>query len=233
MNNGAIPPAAPQIPDIDPGWADRLLTEFSAPYFAALKSFLVQERATHAVYPRGKDILRAFQLTPFDAVRVVILGQDPYHGPGQAHGLSFSVPAGIPPPPSLQNIFKEIQRDIRPFTPSGGDLSHWAENGVLLLNATLTVRAGEAASHHGHGWERFTDAAISALSKERTGLIFLLWGRHAQAKEALIDSDRHYILKAPHPSPLSAFRGFLGCGHFSAANEILLAQGGSPIPWIL
>lgn len=233
MNGGAIPPIAPQVPDIDPGWAERLSPEFNAPYFAELKNFLVQERAAHTIYPRGKDILRAFQLTPFDAVRVVILGQDPYHGPGQAHGLSFSVPAGVPPPPSLQNIFKEIQRDIGPFTPSSGDLSHWAESGVLLLNATLTVRAGEAASHQGHGWERFTDAAITALSKERTGLIFLLWGRHAQAKEPLIDSDRHYILKAPHPSPLSAHRGFLGCGHFSAANEILLAQGGSPIPWIL
>ncbi len=231
MNNGAIPPAAPQVPDIDPGWGERLWPEFNAPYFAALKSFLVKERAAHTVYPRGKDILRAFQLTPFDDVRVVILGQDPYHGPGQAHGLSFSVPVGIPPPPSLQNIFKEIQRDIGPFTPSGGDLSHWAESGVLLLNATLTVRAGEAASHQGHGWERFTDAAITALSKERTGLIFLLWGRHAQAKEVLIDGERHFILKAPHPSPLSAHRGFLGCGHFSAVNEILLAQGGSPIPW--
>lgn len=231
MNDGAIPPAVPQVRDIDPGWAELLLPEFNAPYFAALKGFLVQERATHTVYPRGKDILRAFELTPFDAVRVVILGQDPYHGPGQAHGLSFSVPAGIAPPPSLQNIFKEIKRDMGPFTPSGGDLTRWAENGVLLLNATLTVRSGEAASHQGHGWERFTDAAISALSKERSGLIFLLWGRHAQAKEGLIDSDRHYIMKAPHPSPLSAHRGFLGCSHFSAANEILLAQGGSPIPW--
>lgn len=231
MNQPPIPPEVPQIPAIDPGWAQRLAPEFSAPYFNALKTFLVHERATQTVFPRGRDILRAFQLTPFEEVRVVILGQDPYHGPGQAHGLCFSVPQGIPAPPSLQNIIKEIQRDIGPFTPQGGDLSHWAEQGVLLLNATLTVRSGEAASHQGHGWERFTDAAISALSRERTGLVFLLWGRHAQAKEALIDTDRHYVLKAPHPSPLSAHRGFLGCGHFSAANEILAAQGGTPIDW--
>jgi len=231
MNGSALPTDPPQVPDIDPGWAERLQSEFTAPYFAALKHFLVRERANHTVYPRGRDILRAFQLTPFEAVRVVILGQDPYHGPGQAHGLSFSVPEGMATPPSLQNIIKEIQRDIGPFTPKGGDLSSWAEQGVLLLNATLTVRAGEAASHHGQGWERFTDAAITALSRDRSGLIFLLWGRHAQAKAALIDAERHYVLKAPHPSPLSAHRGFLGCGHFSAANEILLAQGGTPIIW--
>jgi uracil-DNA glycosylase len=227
-----LPPAGrPETPDIDPGWAEQLRLEFNAAYFQELRAFLVQERATHTVYPRGRDILRAFQLTPFDAVRVVILGQDPYHGPGQAHGLAFSVPAGVPPPPSLQNMIKEIQRDIGPFEPRGGDLSRWAEQGVLLLNATLTVRAGEAGSHQGHGWERFTDAAIASLSRERSGLIFLLWGRHAQAKEALIDTDRHYVFKAPHPSPLSAHRGFLGCGHFSAANEILQAQGGPPIDW--
>ena len=231
MNGSPLPPDPPQVPDIDPGWAEKLRTEFNAPYFADLKHFLVQERSTHTVYPRGGDILRAFQLTPFDSVRVVILGQDPYHGPGQAHGLSFSVPNGIATPPSLQNIFKEINRDIGPFTATGGDLSSWAEQGVLLLNATLTVRAAAAASHQGHGWERFTDAAISALSKDRDGLIFMLWGRHAQNKEALIDNERHYVLKAPHPSPLSAHRGFIGCGHFSAANEILMAQGGTPITW--
>ncbi|MGB3524456.1 MAG: uracil-DNA glycosylase [Flavobacteriales bacterium] len=230
MNGSPLPPDPPQVPDIDPGWSERLRMEFSAPYFSDLKRFLVQERETHTVYPRGGDILRAFQLTPFEAVRVVILGQDPYHGPGQAHGLSFSVPHGIATPPSLQNIFKEIQRDIG-TKPSGGDLSSWAAQGVLLLNATLTVRAGEAASHQGQGWERFTDAAIKALSSDRSGLIFMLWGRHAQAKEALIDGERHYVLKAPHPSPLSAHRGFIGCGHFSAANEILMAQGGAPITW--
>lgn len=231
MTANTLPPDPPQVPAIEAGWAAQLRAEFQAPYFAALKHFLVQERARHRVYPRGGDILRAFQLTPFAEVRVVILGQDPYHGPGQAHGLSFSVPAPVPPPPSLQNIFKEIQRDLGPFSPKSGDLSGWARQGVLLLNATLTVRAGEAGSHQGQGWERFTDAAITALSRHRTGLIFLLWGRHAQAKEALIDADRHYVLKAPHPSPLSAHRGFLGCGHFSEANEILMAQGAPPISW--
>ncbi|HMN04406.1 MAG TPA: uracil-DNA glycosylase [Flavobacteriales bacterium] len=222
-----------KVPDIDPGWGRQLGTEFSASYFSALKSFLVQERASHTVYPRGRDILRALQATPFDEVRVVILGQDPYHGPGQAHGLCFSVPHGVPAPPSLQNIFKEIQRDIGPFTPFGGDLTPWTEQGVLLLNTTLTVRAGQPASHRGHGWETFTDAAIRALSKEKEGIVFLLWGSHAQAKQALIDTGRHHILKAPHPSPLSAHRGFIGCGHFSKANEILQAQGSPPINWTL
>lgn len=233
MSDNAKPHGPVQVPDIGPGWVRHLRTEFEAPYFAELKAFLVTERASHAVYPKGRDMLRAFQLTPFDAVRVVILGQDPYHGPGQAHGLCFSVPHGVPAPPSLQNIIKEIQRDIGPFTPFGGDLTAWAEQGVLLLNTTLTVRAGQAGSHRGHGWERFTDAAIGALSRNRSGLVFMLWGSHAQAKEALIDAERHYILKAPHPSPLSAHRGFLGCGHFSKTNEILQAQGGAPINWTL
>ncbi len=218
-------------PDIDPGWYSQLQAEFDAPYFSELREYLVRERATHVVYPRVTHILRAFQLTPFDAVQVVILGQDPYHGPGQAHGLSFSVPQGIPTPPSLRNMFQEIHRDLSLPLSSNGDLSSWAAQGVLLLNTSLTVRAGEAGSHAGHGWERFTDAAISALSSERNGLIFLLWGRHAQAKEGLIDPERHYILKAPHPSPLSAHRGFMGCGHFGAANEILVAQGSPPIDW--
>ncbi len=231
MHSGPDTPDPPRIPDIGAGWNDVLKTEFVAPYFAALKHFLVQERAVHTVYPRGSDILRAFRATPFEAVRVVILGQDPYHGPGQAHGLSFSVPKGIPPPPSLQNMIKEIQRNPGDPASGSGDLTCWAEQGVLLLNATLTVRAGEAASHQGKGWERFTDAAIAGLSRQRSGLVFLLWGRHAQAKETLIDSSRHYILKAPHPSPLSAHRGFLGCGHFASANEILQAQGGNPIDW--
>jgi uracil-DNA glycosylase len=224
-------PASQRVPDMDPGWTERLKPAFNAPYFAGLKQFLIEERNRYKVYPKGKDILRAFQLTPFDAVRVVILGQDPYHGPGQAHGLCFSVPAGVPPPPSLQNIIKEVQREFGDFEPQGGDLSHWAAQGVLLLNATLTVRDGAAASHQGHGWEHFTDAAITALSRERTGLIFMLWGRHAQSKEGLVDDEKHYILKAPHPSPLSAHRGFLGCGHFRMANEILMAQGGPPIDW--
>lgn len=184
------------------------------------------------MYPKGRDIFNAFQRTPFDAVRVVILGQDPYHGPGQAHGLCFSVPQGIPPPPSLRNIFTEIHRDLGIPPPDHGDLSKWADQGVLLLNATLTVRAEQAGSHQGKGWERFTDAAISALARERKGIVFLLWGRSAQNKEDLI-GDQHYVLKAPHPSPLSAHRGFIGCGHFGQANELLSAQGLTPIDWRL
>ncbi len=231
----AQPPYTELIPQpptgMDPGWAERLKAQFNATYFAELKQFLVREREQFTVFPKGKDILRAFELTPFDAVRVVILGQDPYHGPGQAHGLCFSVPEGVPLPPSLQNIFKEVARDTKLHMSGKGDLTPWAQQGVLLLNATLTVRAGEAGSHQGRGWERFTDAAIAALSNERTGLVFMLWGKYAQDKQALIDTDRHYILTAPHPSPLSAHRGFLGCGHFSAANEILAAQGGLPIDW--
>lgn len=225
------PFASVRMPDIDPGWAQQLHAEFHAPYFAALKDFLVQERAHHPVYPKGADILRAFQLTPFHQVRVVILGQDPYHGPGQAHGLCFSVPEGIPAPPSLRNIIKEIQRDIGPFAPHGGNLEPWARQGVLLLNATLTVRGGEAGSHQGRGWERFTDAAIGHLARERNGIVFLLWGRHAQAKQALIGKGKHHVLLAPHPSPLSAHRGFLGCGHFGKTNLILAAQGATPIDW--
>ncbi|MBP9078864.1 MAG: uracil-DNA glycosylase [Flavobacteriales bacterium] len=231
MIPGTFPPDPPRVPDLGPGWTDILKTEFGRPYFAALKQFLVEERARHTVYPTGGDLLRAFQLTPFETVRVVILGQDPYHGPGQAHGLSFSVPAGLPPPPSLKNIIKEIRQDTGAPASGRGDLTPWAQQGVLLLNATLSVRAGEAASHQGRGWECFTDAAIRALSARGEGLVFLLWGRHAQAKEALIDRSRHHLLKAPHPSPLSAHRGFLGCGHFSATNRILRAQGGTPIDW--
>lgn len=219
------------IPDIGETWYTQLEEEFQSPYFAALKAFLVEDRARHPVFPKGGDIFAAFKRTPFDRVRVVLLGQDPYHGPGQAHGLCFSVPQGIPPPPSLQNIFAELERDLGMPRPMHGDLSSWADQGMLLLNATLTVRAHEAGSHQGKGWERFTDAAIRRLSERRNGLIFLLWGRSAQNKEALIDTTRHYILKAPHPSPLSAHRGFIGCGHFSTVNELLLAQGHAPIDW--
>lgn len=233
MSEAPAPPNAPPRPDIGEGWYEHLRGAFEAPYFQELKSFLVQERATRTVYPRGRDIFRAFQLTPFEQVRVVILGQDPYHGPGQAHGLCFSVPDGVPAPPSLQNIFKELERAPGIPPPRSTDLSPWARQGVLLLNATLTVRAGEAGSHQGHGWERFTDAAIAALAHERQGLVFLLWGRFAQAKEPMIDTDRHYVLKAPHPSPLSAHRGFIGCGHFVTTNEILTAQGQPPIDWSL
>lgn len=228
MSDAGTPP--PPRPDIGEGWYQRLQGEFASPWFAELKAFLVEERSRYAVYPKGGRIFHAFQRTPFDAVRVVILGQDPYHGPGQAHGLCFSVPQGVPPPPSLVNIFAEIERDLGIPRPGHGDLGRWADQGVLLLNATLTVRADQAGSHQGRGWERFTDAAISALARERKGLIFLLWGRSAQNKEALIGPD-HYVLKAPHPSPLSAYRGFIGCGHFGQVNELLAAQGQPPIDW--
>jgi len=224
--------AAASRPDIGVGWYERLAGEFASPWFAELRAFLVEERAKHTVYPKGGHIFQAFQRTPFDKVRVVILGQDPYHGPGQAHGLCFSVPQGVPPPPSLVNIFAEIERDLGIPRPAHGDLGKWADQGVLLLNATLTVRADQAGSHQGRGWERFTDAAIGALARERKGLVFLLWGRFAQNKEPLIGHD-HYVLKAPHPSPLSAHRGFIGCGHFGQANDLLAAQGLPPIDWSL
>jgi uracil-DNA glycosylase len=222
---------SPPVPNIDPGWLLRLKTAFEADHFAELKRFIKKERTNGTVHPAPDRILHAFLVTPFDQVQVVILGQDPYHGPGQAHGLCFSVPQGVAPPPSLQNIFQEISRDLGVPPPRSGDLSGWAAQGVLLLNTVLTVRSGEAGSHQGKGWERFTDAAISALSKEREGLVFLLWGRHAMAKEVLVDTDRHYVLKAPHPSPLSAHRGFIGCGHFSKANDLILARGGRAIRW--
>jgi uracil-DNA glycosylase len=220
-------------PDIGPGWYGPLEGAFRSADFARLKAFLIADRSAHTVYPKGQDIFAAFHHTPFQKVRVVLLGQDPYHGPGQAHGLSFSVPPGVPPPPSLQNMFKELQRDLGMAIPRSGDLTKWAEQGVLLINATLTVRAGEAGSHQNKGWEAFTDEVIRQVSARHTGVIFLLWGRFAQNKATLIDADRHYVLQAPHPSPLSAHRGFLGCGHFSKVNELLSAQGTRPIDWTL
>lgn len=226
-------PNASAQPVIGGGWFEALAEQFTAPYFAELKAFLLAERSQHPIFPKGSAIFNAFDLTPFEQVRVVILGQDPYHGPGQAHGLCFSVPRGTPFPPSLANIFTELKRDLGLPVPNQGDLTPWAKQGVLLLNATLTVRAHQAGSHQGKGWERFTDAAIAQLSARREGLIFLLWGRFAQQKEALIDSGRHYVLKAPHPSPLSAHRGFIGCGHFGQVNELLVAQGQAPIDWRL
>ncbi len=227
------PDNASQRPDIGEGWYEPLATEFHADYFAALKTFLVAERNAFTVFPKAREIFAAFHQTPFQRVRVVILGQDPYHGPGQAHGLCFSVPPGVPPPPSLQNMFVELERDLGIPRSRNGDLTSWARQGVLLINATLTVRSGEAASHQGRGWERFTDAVISTISAQHTGVIFLLWGRYAQQKAGLIDAERHYILKAPHPSPLSAHRGFIGCGHFSMVNELLVAQGKAPVDWSL
>lgn len=200
----------------------------------ALSGFLrSQKQSGKKIYPPGPEIFAAFEHTPFDAVRVVVLGQDPYHGPGQAHGLCFSVRPGVPPPPSLENVFKELERDLNVQRPDHGCLTPWAKRGVLLLNSVLTVEHGRAASHQGKGWEGFTDAVIAALHREREHLVFLLWGSYAQRKGQIIDSRRHCVLKSVHPSPLSAHRGFLGCGHFSAANDYLQKNGSSPIDWSL
>lgn len=221
-------------PQIDDSWAELLQTEFQVSYFAELKAFLLQERASHTVFPPGPLIFSAFNRTPVHRVKAVILGQDPYHGKGQAHGLCFSVNDGVRHPPSLQNIFKEMKDDLGTPIPSSGDLGKWADNGALLLNATLTVREKEPGSHQGHGWERFTDAAIARLSEKRSGLVFLLWGSFAQQKEPLIAKDRdHLVLKAPHPSPFSAHKGFFGCRHFSRTNAFLRARGEEPIDWSL
>lgn len=220
-------------PNIDESWYEVLKDEFEKDYFSSLKDFLVEEKKRHVVYPPGSQIFNAFNTTPFQDVKVVILGQDPYHGPGQAHGLCFSVPEGVQPPPSLLNIFKEISSDLGLPRPQHGNLTSWAKQGVLLLNATLTVRAHAAGSHQRRGWETFTDAAIKAVSDRLSGVVFLLWGNYAQAKVALIDTSKHHILKSVHPSPLSASRGFLGCRHFSKTDEMLIAQGKMPIDWRL
>lgn len=217
---------------LHPSWLEVLQQQFEAPYFAQLKEFLVAERQQYTCYPKGSDIFAAFDHTPFDKVKVVIIGQDPYHEPGQAHGLCFSVPEGITMPPSLVNIIKEINSDLGlNLSTTKGDLTGWAEQGVLLLNATLTVRAHQAGSHQRHGWETFTDAAIRALSERRSGIVFLLWGSYAIAKSQLIDKGRHHVLTTVHPSPLSAYRGFFGCKHFSQCNTLLLQQGLTPIDW--
>ena len=218
---------------IEDSWLKVLAAEFEQPYMKALKNFLLEEKQNgNQVYPKGSEIFNALNHTPFDKVKVVLLGQDPYHGVGQAHGLSFSVQKGIAIPPSLKNIYKELASDISTFSvPNHGNLTKWAEEGVLLLNATLTVRAQQAGSHQGKGWEIFTDKIISKLSDEREGLVFLLWGRYAQNKSALIDSNKHTVLKAAHPSPFSAYNGFLGCKHFSKANEILEKEGKTPVDW--
>lgn len=221
----------PVNPQIDDSWKEVLKDEFENPYFFELKEFLVEEKEKHRVFPPGSLIFNAFNHTPFHQVKVVIIGQDPYHGPGQAHGLCFSVPKGVDIPPSLQNIFKEINSDLGIPVPNHGNLEKWARQGVLLINATLTVRAHQAGSHQGKGWERFTDAAIAALSSRRSGIVFMLWGAYAQAKANMIDGSKHHILKAPHPSPLSAYRGFFGCKHFSQTNEILKNSGVEPIDW--
>jgi len=221
----------PIDPDIEQSWKKALWNEFQSDYFTSLKNFLQEEKKKHTVYPPGPLIFNAFNSTPLDRVRVVILGQDPYHGPGQAHGLCFSVPHGVKPPPSLVNIFKEIHDDLSLPVPPHGNLENWAGQGVLLLNATLTVRATQAGSHQKRGWEQFTDRTIRIISDCCENVVFMLWGRYAGAKASLIDTSRHLILKAAHPSPLSAYNGFFGCGHFSKANQYLKKSGYSEINW--
>lgn len=216
---------------IAPSWKLQLEEEFSKPYFLQLINFVKQEYGTHTVYPPGKEIFRAFDTCSFDETRVVILGQDPYHGAGQANGMCFSVRDGIPFPPSLSNIFKEIQSDTGKPIPASGDLERWARQGVLLLNATLTVRASLAGSHQNKGWEIFTDAVIQKLSSEKSNIVFLLWGAYAQKKGALIDSQKHEVLMCPHPSPFSAHNGFFGCRHFSKTNAFLKQKGLTGIDW--
>ena len=220
-------------PDIEEQWYNALKDEFEASYFADIKSFLIEEKKQHIVFPPSSLIFNAFNLTPFDDVKVVILGQDPYHNIGQAHGLAFSVPDNIQKPPSLINIFKELNQDLGVPIPTHGNLEKWAKEGVLLLNASLTVRAHMAASHAKIGWQYFTDAAIKALSDKKQNLVFILWGNYAIAKENLIDHNKHLILKTVHPSPLSASRGFFGCKHFSKTNEYLVKNNIKPIDWSL
>ena len=216
---------------IEESWKKHLTTEFDKPYFIALTDFVRNEYKSGTIYPPGKLIFNAFNLCPFDKVKVVIIGQDPYHGPEQAHGLCFSVNDGVPFPPSLVNIFKEIQDDLGTPVPPTGNLTRWASQGVLLLNATLTVRAHQAGSHQRRGWEEFTDAAIRCLAEERENLVFILWGSYAQKKGAFIDRNKHLVLTSAHPSPLSAYNGFFGNKHFSRTNDYLAAHGKEPIQW--
>lgn len=216
---------------IEPSWKQQLQSEFDKPYFERLTAFVRQEYATTTVYPPGGLIFNAFNLCPFSQVRVVIIGQDPYHGPGQAHGLCFSVNDGVAFPPSLLNIFKEVRDDMGTEIPTSGNLTHWAQQGVLLLNATLTVRAHQAGSHQRQGWEEFTDAVIQRLNQQRDNLVFILWGSYAQKKGAMIDRQRHLVLQSAHPSPLSAWHGFFGNHHFSLTNQYLQQHGLPPIVW--
>ena len=216
---------------IEKSWKQRLAPEFEKEYFVKLTEFVRAEYASKTIYPPARLIFNAFDHCPFDDVKVVIIGQDPYHGPGQAHGLCFSVAEGVPNPPSLQNIFKEIFSDLGKPLPPNGDLTRWARQGVLLLNATLTVQAHQAGSHQRRGWEEFTDAAIRTLAEEREHLVFILWGTYAQKKGAFIDRNKHLVLTSAHPSPLSAYNGFFGNRHFSRANEYLTAHGATPIEW--
>lgn len=220
-------------PHIEGSWEKVLEDEFQKPYFSELKQFIVQEiEAGKTIYPSPKNIFHAFEKCPFHKVKVMILGQDPYHGPNQAHGLCFSVQKGVKIPPSLQNIYKELQQEFPDFVPPNhGFLESWAHQGILMLNAVLTVRAGSPASHAKKGWETFTDRVITEISEKKEGIIFLLWGRYAQQKGAHIDRNKHFVLEAAHPSPFSAHNGFFGCGHFAQANEILLSQKKEPIDW--
>lgn len=220
-------------PQIELSWLEKLDAEFKQSYFAQLKAFLVNEKKSNVVYPPGKEIFSAFNKTPFTEVNVVIIGQDPYHNPRQANGLCFSVAPGVKPPPSLKNIFKEIEQDMGIKPPNNGDLSKWAEQGVLLLNAVLTVRKNQPASHQKRGWETFTDAVIKKISDEKENVIFLLWGNYAKNKGQYIDTSKHHILTAAHPSPFSAHNGFFGCQHFSKTNSILKSLGKKPIHWDL
>lgn len=218
---------------LDTSWHDLVDEEFKKPYYQSLQQYLDKEREQYDVYPAEHLIFEAFNKTPFDKVKVVILGQDPYHNPGQAHGLCFSVPDGIDFPPSLRNILAELKNDLGVSMPSSGNLNCWAKQGVLLLNTVLTVRANQAGSHQKKGWEDFTDAIISKLSKKKNNLVFLLWGKHAHTKKKLIDLSRHHVIETAHPSPLSAYRGFKGCYTFSKANELLINSGVSPVDWSL
>lgn len=217
--------------NIEESWAKALAAEFEKPYFAALTDYVRKEYASNTCYPPGSLIFNAFNLCPFNEVKVVIIGQDPYHEPNQAHGLSFSVKEGVKFPPSLDNIFKEVQADTGAPRPESGDLTRWVKQGVLLLNATLTVRAHQAGSHQNKGWEEFTDAAIRALTTQRKGIVYLLWGSYAQKKGAIINRSENLVLQSAHPSPLSAYRGFFGNHHFSLANDYLAKQGKTPIKW--
>lgn len=219
---------------LEASWLERLRAQFSLPYMRELKTFLRNEKtAGKVIYPRGSEIFAAFDHTPVERVKVVILGQDPYHGPGQAHGLCFSVRPGVALPPSLVNIYRELEQDLEIAMPAHGCLTAWADQGVLLLNSVLTVERGRAASHRDRGWERFTDSAIEVVNRDCDHVVFMLWGAYAQRKGAVIDTQRHCVLRAPHPSPLSAHRGFFGCRHFSKANDYLVSMGRQPIDWRL
>lgn len=226
-------PARPRKPDVHPSWLNALHGAFESDYMAGLRGFLKERLSRGArIYPAGADYFRALNLTPLDEVKVVILGQDPYHNPGQAQGLSFSVPEDQPMPPSLKNIYKEIRDTLGGEMPPHGNLEHWAKQGVLLLNAVLTVEENTPGAHRGKGWERFTDTIIQTVSDQREGVVFMLWGGYARRKKPLIDTRKHLVLEAPHPSPLSAHRGFFGCNHFKKANDYLVRQNKMPITWL-